>query len=124
LAFVLTGGERAEAPVLPALLAAGRVRRGGPGRPRCRPKRLVADRGYSFASVRALLRRRGIAAVIPTRRDQRPLRSVDRDAYRARNLVERCVNRLKQFRRVASRFEKTAASDAAMLTLAAILRWL
>ena len=100
------------------------MRRGGPGRPRSRPHQLVADRGYSFDSVRRLLRRRGIAAVIPTRRDQRPLRRFDREAYRTRNTVERCVNRLKQFRRLASRFEKTAASYAAMLTLAATLLWL
>jgi transposase len=59
--------------------------------------------------------------VIATRRNQRPPRRFGRAAYRTRNLVERCVNGLERLRRLATRFEKTAAGHAAMLTLAAIL---
>ena len=128
MAFVLSGGERHESLFVEALLAVGSVRREGRGRPRVRPACLVGDRGYSYPRVRRVLARRGIRAVIPRRSDQRPgdrrHRSLDRAAYRERNRVERLVNRLKQFRRVATRYEKRAASYLAMLTLAALLLWL
>jgi transposase len=123
LVLLLSGGERHEAPFLPSLLEHRKVKRPGRGRPR--PKRVVGDKGYSSAANRAYLRRRGIAAVIPRRRDQGgPRPRFDRGAYRQRNRVERLINRLKQFRRVATRYEKRAANYLAMLTLAAILLWL
>ena len=77
--------------------------------------------------MRRLLADRGIGAVIPRRKDQHPQdgrHSFDRIAYRERNRLERLVHRLKQSRRVATRFEKQAQSYLAMLTLAAILAWL
>ena len=128
LAFVLSGGERHESRYLEALLATGAVRRPGRGRPRVCPGQLVGDKGYSYPTVRRLLARRGIRAVIPRRRDQRPgdrrHRPFDRAVYRERNRVERLINRLKQCRRVTTRYEKRAAHYLAMLTLAAALRWL
>jgi transposase len=128
--ILVTAGQRHEAPLLPALLDAGAVRRSGPagrpgrGRPRKRPERLVADKGYSYPSVRAELRRRGIGAVIPTRSNQPRRPGFDRAVYAGRNRVERCVNRLKQFRRVATRYEKRACNYLAMVKLAAALVWL
>lgn len=111
-----------------ALLAGGRVRRAGAGRPRVRPVRLVGDKGYSYASIRRLLARRGILAVIPRRRDQRAdrrgHRPFDASLYRERNRVERLIDRLKQSRRVATRYEKRVAHYLGMLTLAALLLWL
>jgi transposase len=80
-----------------------------------------------------MLARRGIRAVIPRRRDQRPddgrHAPLDRTRYRERNRIERLVNRLKQYRRrlrlpVATRYEKRAPHYAAMLALAAALLWL
>ena len=62
--------------------------------------------------------------VIPTKADQAPDPAFDQVAYRERNVVERLINRLKQWRRVATRYEKRAPSYHAMLTLAAILLWL
>jgi transposase len=128
LAFVVSGGERHESRFVAALLARGRVRRAGRGRPRVRPRQLVGDKGYSYPTVRRPLARRGIRAVIPRRRDQQPEdrrhRSFDRAAYRERNRVERLINRLKQFRRVATRYEKRARHYVAMLTVAALLLWL
>lgn len=128
LAFVISGGERHESLYVTDLLSQGRVRRAGRGRPRVRPSQLVGDRGYSYPSVRRLLARRGIRAVIPRRRDQRPgdrrHRAFDRAVYRERNRVERLINRLKQYRRIATRYEKRAAHYIAMLSLAAILLWL
>ncbi len=130
----MTAGQRNEAPELGPLLDAIRVARpeGTPGRPRKRPERLLADRGYAHDSCRALLRRRGIPHTIPERKDQKERRrrrggrppSFDDDAYRRRNVVERCVNRLKQWRAVATRYEKRAANYRAMTTIAALMIWL
>ena len=128
LAFVVSGGERHESRYVAALLARGHVRRAGRGRPRVRPRQLVGDKGYSYLTVRRLLACRGIRAVIPRRSDQRPhdrrYGRFDRAAYRERNRVERLINRLKQFRRVATRYEKRARHYVAMLTVAALLLWL
>ena len=85
----------------------------GRGRPRKRPDHLVADKGYSYPTCRRLLRRRGIPHTIPERSDQRARRAgrpgrplaFDRERYRGRNVVERCFNRLKQFRAVATRYD-------------------
>jgi Transposase DDE domain len=72
MAFALSGGECHESLYVEALLAADPVRRGGRGRPRVRPGQVVGDKGYSYRAVRDALARRGIRAVIPRRRDQRP----------------------------------------------------
>jgi transposase len=122
---LLTAGERHEQSVFEPLMARGAVKRpGGRGRPRHRPKRLVGDKGYSSRKVRRYLRQHGIRATIPKKRNERPQRSFDRELYRERNKVERCINRLKQFRRVATRYEKLAVNYLAMVTIAAILIWL
>ncbi|MFE6994090.1 transposase [Streptomyces pharetrae] len=85
-----------------------------PGRPRRRPDHVIADKAYSSRGFRAYLRRRGIAQTIPEKVEQqrhrhrhrrgsrggRPL-GFNREAYRRRNLVERCFNRLKGFRGIA-----------------------
>src|SRR5579872_5936105 len=107
-------------------MQAGAVKRpgSGRGRPRRRPQRLVGDKGYSSRKVRRYLRRHGIGVTIPTKRNERPQRTFDRELYRERNQVERCINRLKQFRRVATRYEKLAVNFLAMVTIAAILIWL
>lgn len=80
--------------------------------------------GYSSGSVRHYLRERGIAALIPTKADHSPQPAFDRVAYRERNVVERLINRLKQFRRLATRYEKRAANYKATVMVAAILLWL
>jgi transposase len=89
-----------------------------------RPAKLAGDKGYSFPSARRLLRRRGIASVIPTKSDQHRQSSFDQAAYRGRNQVERSVGRLKQFRRVATRYDKRAVNFLAWVTLATIVTWL
>lgn len=126
IAFVLSGGERHESIFLAPLLEQGRVRRAGPGRPRQKPERLVGDKGYSYPPVRHLLACLHIRAVIPRRSDQRPLdrrHRFDRSAYRERNRVERLIGRLKQYRRIATRYEKRAGCYRAMLVIACILLW-
>lgn len=122
--MLVTAGERHEQSVFEPLMEAGAVKRAGRGRPRRRPQRVVGDKGYSSGKVRRYLRRHGIGATIPKKRDERPQRVFDRALYRERNKVERLINRLKQYRRVATRYEKLAVNYLAMVTLAAILLWL
>jgi DDE family transposase len=76
-----------------------------------------------WAMIDRYLRRRGIGAVIARKDNERRSGSFDKEAYRQRNLVERLINRLKQFRRVATRHEKRAENYRAMLTIAAIVIW-
>lgn len=124
MALVLTPGHRHETIAFVPLMEAGAVPRPGPGRPRRRPRRLVGDKAYSSGFIRAYLRRRGICQTIPRRRDERRAARFDRAVYRQRNRVERLINRLKQNRRVATRYEKRGEYFLAMVMLAAIALWL
>ena len=133
LSVVLTAGQRHDSTQLEAVLDAIRVPRPtGPGRPRKRPDRLIGDKGDSYERCRRVLRRRGIPHVIPERDDQRARRAgkpgrkpaFDRATYRRRNVVERCVNRLKQWRSIATRYEKRAVTYRAMVVIAALMIWL
>ncbi|CAO3356426.1 Mobile element protein [Azospirillum melinis] len=100
------------------------IRRTAGGRPRQRPERVVADRAYSSQAIRTYLCRRGIGAVIPQPSSQKPCALVDWTSYRSRNAIEHLINRLKQFRRIATRYEKLAANYLAMLHVSAIRIWL
>jgi len=124
MTFVLTPGQQHEATVAEALLDQGEVKRAGKGRPKRRPKRLVGDKGYSSRKLRTTLRRRGIRITIPHKRNEHRSGPFDRTIYRLRNRVERFINRLKQFRRVATRYEKRAECYRAIVTIAAIMLWL
>jgi len=135
LQILLTPGQAGDNPHLLPLLEAITVNRPGPGRPRTRPDMLIADKGYAHDSTRAALRRRGIRHTIPERADQIARRAVkgsaggrpptfDRDVYKRRNVVERCFNRLKQWRDLATRFAKRASIYRASLAIAAALIWL
>ncbi len=110
LVILATPGQRHEVTQLGRLLEAGAVKRTAPdgrpgrGRPRRRPAALVGDKGYSYPSARAELRRRGIRAVIPSKSDQPRQAGFDRQAYRERNKVERAVGRLKQWRQASRRW--------------------
>ena len=106
------------------LMQAGAVKRSGRGRPRVRPRRVVADKGYTGRSNRHYLARHGIRATIAHQRSEKRRGPFDAKAYRQRNRIERCINRLKQYRRIATRYEKRGANYLAMLTLVAILFWL
>ena len=121
---MLTPGQRHETTAFEQLLEQGAVKRPGRGRPRLRPKRIVGDKGYSSGKIRAHLRRRGIRITIPRKSNERRTGPFNRAIYRERNQVEWLINRLKQFRRVATRYEKRAAYHQAMWLIAATLLWL
>ena len=124
VAFHLTGGERHDLLGVGPLFERGALRTGKRGRPRWRPKTVVADKAYSAAWLLAAFRRKRIVPVIPSRADQPENPDFDRRAYRERNLVERLVGKLKQFRRVATRYEKLAAHYLAFVQLASAMVWL
>lgn len=133
--LILTEGQAGDNPQLLPLLDGIRVARIGPGRPRCRPDAVLADKAYSHPSTRQALRQRKITFVSPERADQlahrrtkgtrggRPA-AFDAELYKQRNVVERCFNRLKQFRDLATRYAKRAAYYVSELTIAAIVLWL
>jgi transposase len=123
MTFVLSVGERHEAVVFETLMEQGSIKRTGSGRPRLRPSRVVGDKGYSSCKIRRCLRRRGIRVTIARKENERHRGKFDKSLYRLRNRVERCFNRLKQFRRIATRYEKKAENYLAMLTLASIVLW-
>lgn len=84
---------------------------------------MVADKVYSSKENRRYLRARGIGSVIARKDNEHRVGHSDREAYRQRNLVERLINRLKQFRRAATRYEKRVSNYRAMFTVAAIVLW-
>ena len=124
----LTPGQRHDSTCFETLvLKLGIV--GSNGRRRWRPKRMAGDNAYSCRRIRVWLRGHHIQGVIPQKENERrahrgrPL-NFDREAYRQRNVVERCVGWLKENRRVAIRYEKLAINYMAMLKLAMIQRYL
>lgn len=135
LSIRLSGGNTHDVTAFADVLDGIRVPRSGPGRARTRPDSVIADKAYSSRAVRALLRRRGIVAVIPERTDQQAHRrrrgstggrppAFDPDTYKKRNVVERCINRLKQFRAIATRYDKLASRYLAGIQLASLVLWL
>ena len=135
LVVLLSAGNVNDTSMFAPLLAELRVTRTGPGRPRTRPDYLVADKGYSSRANRALLRRRGIAHTIPEPRDQQANRrrrgsaggrpvGFDKARYTRRNVVERGFCQVKQWRGLATRYDRHARNYANALNLAALLTWL
>ena len=111
------------------------ARPGGHGRSRTRVAHLTGDKAYSSRANRAALRARRIPHTIPERDDQKANRAhkgarggrppaFDRERYRQRNQVERLMNRRKQFRAVATRFDKLAVRYQATVCVADIFIWL
>jgi transposase len=136
LATCLTPGQDADTTQLVGLVDQVRVPRPGRrGRPRTRPDHLTGDKAYSSRANRAALRARRIPHTIPERDDQQANRArrgarggrpptFDRERYRQRNQVERLMNRRKQFRAVATRFDKLAVRYQATVCVADIFIWL
>jgi transposase len=134
LSLVLTAGQAADSPQFIPVLQKVRVRLPG-GRPRTRPDAVAADKAYSSRGNRAYLRKRNIKVVIPEKKDQAANRkrkgsrggrpaSHDVDLYMERNTVERLINKLKAWRGVASRYDKTPESYLAGLHLRASMIWI
>ena len=121
LVAAVSPGERHESRCFEMAMDSVRIPRQR-GRPHRRPRRLGGDKAYSVPWIRSWLRRRKILPVIPTRSDQRTDRRFDREAYRERNTIERCVSWLKEARRIGTRYEKLAHTFLGMVRLAMINR--
>lgn len=85
---------------------------------------VIADKGYDSDAFVATIKASGATPVIPPRSSRKTPRDYDKDIYKERNLVERLFQKLKQYRRVATRYERLALNYMTMLSLASILIWL
>jgi len=87
-------------------------------------EKVLADKGYDSDKFREVIASQGAEAVIPPKRSRKEPIPYDKDVYKERNLVECFFNKIKNFRRIATRYDKTALSFAVMLALAAAMIWL
>lgn len=110
--FVLTAGQRGDAPQAEPLLE------GAPA------EFIIADTAYDADHIRDAAAEKGAEAVIPNNPSRSLKHPLDKHLYAQRHLVECCFSKLKQFRRVATRYEKTARNYLAIVTIAATLLWL
>jgi transposase len=110
--FTLTAGQKGDAPHAAALLE---------GLP---AEVVMADTAYDADHFRKTIAAKGALAVIPNNPSRALKYPLDKHLYAQRHLVECCFSKLKQFRRVATRFEKTARNYLAVVTLAAIILWM
>ena len=108
----LTGGQAHDITQAPALLVGFHV------------EQVIADKAYDSDAFIALVQASGAQPVIPPRKNRLAPRHYDRHAYRERHLIECLFNRLKQFRRIATRYEKLACNFLSMLNLATTYVWL
>ena len=108
----LTGGQTHDITQAPALIAGFQV------------EQVIADKAFDSSAFIALIKEAGAEVVIPPLSTRLEPRSYDRHAYRERHLIECLFNRLKQFRRIATRYEKLARNFLSMLNLAVAYVWL
>jgi transposase len=116
ICWQITAGQQHESPVATTILAATLDR--------LWPDAVAGDKAYSTAEIRNWLLAREIEAVIPKRRDELGEDDYDQATYRERSIIECAINRLKRYRRIATRYEKLVHSYSAMIAVAAILEWL
>jgi transposase len=135
LARLTSAGQRHDSVAFVPLMGQLNVARRGLGRPRTRPGRVLGDKAYSSAAIRGHLRRRGIKATIPEPADQVKNRlrrgsrggrppAFDAAAYKQRNTVERAFCRLRQYRAVATRYDKRDYLWRGTVDVATIGIWL
>jgi transposase len=111
--FLVSAGQEADVSYAEALLAQVPEQ--------AEVKVVIADKGYDSKAVVEKVESKGAEAVIPTQKSRKEQRVIDSERYKDRNLVERFWSKAKQFRRVATRYEKTARNFLAFVHVAAIM---
>jgi len=124
LTVLLTPGQQHESTVFERLMHQGAIRRHGRGRPRIRPGRCAGDKGYTGHRHRVAMRRRGIRQTIPKLSSEHPTGPFDRDTYHRRHLVENLIARCKQYRALATRYDKRADSFRTAWVIVMTILWL
>jgi transposase len=135
LSIVVTAGQCSDPTQIGPVLDAICVPRPGRGRPRQRPTSLRVDRAYGARYYRQQIQQRGMRCICPERLDAQKNRlrkgskggsppRFDSKAYKGRNVVERAINRLKDFRAVSTRFDKRGHNFLAAVIVATIMLWL
>lgn len=112
LRLLLTAGQRHDSPQASALIEG------------FEPQVLIADKGYDSGPLLESVTARGIEAVIPPKKNRLVQREYDRHLYRERHLIECFINKIKQYRRVFSRFEKLSKNYLGLLSFVSALVWL
>ena len=109
--FILTGGQAGDAPQGIPLLTV------------IKASHVIADKGYDSNEILNFIERQGATAVIPPKSNRRVPRAYDREVYKERNLIERVFNKLKHWRRIATRYDRRSLYFMATLQLAAAVTW-
>jgi transposase len=112
LRFILTAGQTGDITIAPALLAdqAGQA--------------VLADKAYDSNALRTIIADMGAEAVIPSNRTRKVLIPHDGEIYKHRNRIERCFNKLKHFRRLATRYDRRTIHFLSFIQLAAVMIWM
>ena len=109
--FILTGGQAGDSPQGIPLLTG------------IKATHVIADRGYDSNEILNFVQGQGATAVIPPTSNRRVIRAYDREVYKQRNLIERAFNKLKSWRRIATRYDRRSLYFMAALHLAAAITW-
>lgn len=112
LRFILTAGQVGDVLAAPALLAGFQA------------EAVLADKAYDSNALRQIIAESGAEAVIPSNRTRKVIIPHDPAIYRHRNRIERCFNKLKHFRRFATRYDRRAIHFLAFIHLAAAMIWM
>jgi transposase len=112
LRFILTAGQSGDVLAAPALLDGFKA------------SAVLADKAYDSNALRQIIADSGAEAVIPSNRTRKVLIPHDQAAYRHRNRIERCFNKLKHFRRFATRYDRRALHFLSFIQLAAAMIWM
>lgn len=120
LAFILTPGQKHDCPQGEPLLSAVVLTESQASQ----VSAVLGDKGYDSSALVETIEGLGAEAVIPSRKNRKEPREHDRELYKERNKVECFFGRIKQYRRVATRYEKTARNYLAMVHLASAMVWL
>lgn len=109
--MILTGGQRHDAPQAPALLQG------------MKSTYVIADKGYDSQKILDLIEKQEAIPVIPPRKNRKEQREYDHELYKRRNVIERAINKLKDYRRIATRYDRKAIYYLSFLHLAAAVTW-